>query len=393
MTIPTRDGRRGQARRCGFPPRAVHVDYSRALWWRLCRRLSVRNDAAGVPDAYAYLEELLTECPARTGAEPEPFGCCRYWDLLRLRAHRGRGWDVIEKSWFGESPTVGELSDDEKAAYLRAVGDPGAPPVAEATESAERARLWFMDKRPFEHTGSAVGYIQSTDDQYHPLVDPREVAPERGLIGTKVALRLTQALVVRYPGSGTHEILLHFGVGGGSEAVPKHDFGSTIRCADGNQMPLGGQRLFEGVEIGEEGLNIGMFTVNVHSQGDVQLLQALQSEVFQKGLDLVASVGPVVGLLSVTLASLARHIASSSQNRPVQQGLLALDLDRTLVDSAKLRLGTYVLAQAPAQVDGRPWSWNAYVYDRARNAIVCANDHDRLIPFNYVAVGIQSLRG
>jgi len=299
---------------------------------------------------------------------------------------------MIDEAWFCGSPTVGQLCDDEKAIYLRAVDDPDAPPVPEAvTESAERYRLWFTDKKPFDHTGSTVGYIQPSGGQFHPLVDPREIGPERALMGKKVAVRLTQALVVRYPGNGVHEILLHFGVGRGKEPMPKHDFGSTIRCADGNHMPVGGQRLFEGVEIGEDGLNIAMFTVNVHSQGDVRLLQALQSEVFQKGLDLVASTGPVVGLLSVTLASLARHIARSSENRPVQQGLLALDLDRTLVDSAKLRRGSYVLAQAPAEVDGHPWSWNAYVYDRARNSIVYADDHDKLIPFNYVAIGIQLL--
>jgi hypothetical protein len=299
---------------------------------------------------------------------------------------------VIDESWFGSSPTVGQLSDDEKAAYLRAVDDPEAPPAAGAGESAERFRLPLTEERPFDHTGSALGYIQATDGQYHPLVDPREVGPERGLIGQKVAVRLTQALVVRYPGNGVHEILLHFGIGGRSGSAPEHDFGSTVRCADGNQMPVGGQRLFEGIEIGEDGLTLAMFTVNVHSQGDAQLLQALQSDVFQKGLDLVSSAGPVVGLLSVTLASLARHIAGSSENRPVQQGLVALDLDRTLVDSPKLRRGTYVLAQAPALVNGRPWSWNAYVYDRARNAIVHADDLDKLIPFNYVAVGIQPLR-
>ena len=298
---------------------------------------------------------------------------------------------MIDESWFGRSPTVGQLGDDERAAYLRAVDDPEAPPATVAGESAERFRVSFTGERPFDHTGSALGYIQATDGQYLTIVDPREIGPERSLIGKKVAVRLTQALVVRYPGNGVHEILLHFGIGGGSGLTPEHDFGSTVRCADGNHMPVGGQRLFDGIEVGEDGLSLAMFTVNVHSQGDVQLLKALQSEVFQKGLDLVSSVGPVVGLLSVTLASLAKHIASSSENRQVQQGLVALDLDRTLVDSAKLRLGTYVLAQAPALVNGRPWSWNAYVYDRARNVIVHADDVDKLIPFNYVAVGIQPL--
>ena len=299
---------------------------------------------------------------------------------------------MIDESWFGRSPTVGQLGDDERAAYLRAVDDPEAPPATVAGESAQRFRVSFTGERPFDHTGSALGYIQATDGQYLTIVDPREIGPERSLIGKKVAVRLTQALVVRYPGNGVHEILLHFGIGGGSGLTPEHDFGSTVRCADGNHMPVGGQRLFDGIEVGEDGLSLAMFTVNVHSQGDVQLLRALQSEVFQKGLDLVSSVGPVVGLLSVTLASLAKHIASSSENRQVQQGLVALDLDRTLVDSAKLRLGTYVLAQAPALVNGRPWSWSAYVYDRARNVIVHADDVDKLIPFNYVAVGIQPLR-
>ena len=69
---------------------------------------------------------------------------------------------MIDESWFGSSPTVGQLSDDEKAAYLRAVDDPEAPPAAGAGEPAERFRLWFTEDRPFDHTGSALGYIQPT---------------------------------------------------------------------------------------------------------------------------------------------------------------------------------------------------------------------------------------
>jgi hypothetical protein len=297
---------------------------------------------------------------------------------------------VFDESWFGGVPTVGQLSDEEKAAYLTAVGDPETL-AATAGEPTDRLQLPFMAKRPFEHTGSTVGYIQPDGGTYHAIVDPRKIGPERGLIGAKVAVRLTQALVMRYPGRGVHEILLHFGAGTGGQAKPPHNFSSTIRCADGNQMPVGGQLLFSGIEVAEDGLNIAMFTVNVHSQGDVQLLRALQGEVFSRGLDVAASAGPVVGLLSATLVSLATAIAKSSENRPVQRGLLALDLGRTLVDSPKLRLGSYVLAQAPALVNGRPWSWNDYIYDQERNAIVCECERSTLIPFNYVAVGIQPL--
>ena len=68
---------------------------------------------------------------------------------------------MIDESWFGGSPAVGQLSADEQAAYLRAVDDPDAPPATDAAgESAERFRLWGTGPRPFEHTGSAVGYIQ-----------------------------------------------------------------------------------------------------------------------------------------------------------------------------------------------------------------------------------------
>ena len=46
---------------------------------------------------------------------------------------------MIDESWFGGLLTVGQLSDDEKATYLRVVGDPDAPPAAEA---AGRRRTW-----------------------------------------------------------------------------------------------------------------------------------------------------------------------------------------------------------------------------------------------------------
>jgi hypothetical protein len=132
-----------------------------------------------------------------------------------------------------------------------------------------------------------------------------------------------------------------------------------------------------------------MRTVNVRSEDDAKLMAALQSEVFQKGLNLISSVGPAVGLLSATLGSIARYIAAGAKNRSVQQGLMAAGFDLELVDEPKLRPGTYIMAQAPAEVQGMRWSWGNYVYDRQQRAIVDARDRATLIGYNYVAIGIK----
>jgi hypothetical protein len=301
---------------------------------------------------------------------------------------------MSDHSWFGDAPSVGELNSGDLAAYLTAVDDPEL--VAATPASGAREERWsfqlpvITEPRPFKHTGSMVGYIRVGNGDRHKIVDPSTVSPDQKLLGETIAIRLTGALVVRYPGRGVHEILLNFGVRRGNNPTPKHNFNATISAADGNHMPVSGQMLFTGIEVRDDGLAVEMSTVNVHSEGDKRLLGVLQSEVFQKGLDLVASTGPVVGLLSVTLDSLAKYIAGSSENRKVQTGFLGLDLDDTLPDTPKLRAGTYVLAQAPAEVNDRPWSWADYVYDQPRHVIVRESD-DRLIEFNYVTLGIQPL--
>jgi len=304
---------------------------------------------------------------------------------------------MSDHSWFNDSLSVGELSPDDLAAYLAIVDDPELAVAAPASYAAEERWSFQLQlpvitqTRPYKHTGSMVGYIRVGSGDRHKIVDPSTVSPDQNLIGHKIAIWLTGALVVRYPGRGVHEILLNFGVRGGSDPTSKHHFSATVSAADGNHMPVSGQMLFTGIEVRHDGVAVEMSTVNVHSEGDKELLRVLQSEVFQKGLDLVASTGPVVGLLSVTLDSLAKYIAGSSENRRVQTGFLGLDVDDTLSDTPKLRAGTYVLAQAPAEVNDRPWSWADYVYDRQRHVIVREAD-GRLIEFNYVTLGIQPLQ-
>ena len=141
-------------------------------------------------------------------------------------------------------------------------------------------------------------------------------------------MQLTQALVVRYPGRGTHEILLHFDAGDRGMKDERMQFGSTVRSADASTPALVGQVLFSGLLVAPDGLSIRLRTINVRSEDDARLLAVLQSDVFRAGLDVAASVGPAIGLLSQTLGSIATYFATRASNMPVQDGLLAIGLQR-----------------------------------------------------------------
>lgn len=294
---------------------------------------------------------------------------------------------VTETDWFEGVKSVGELQGDDLLDYLRSVDDPSVESL-DVDNATERRFLGLGEKKAFQHTGNEVGYIAERDGEYLSIVDPRDVAPQRDLSGRTVTIQLTQALVVRYPGRGAHQILLHFDAGGRDPAAERFRFSTTMRSADGNRPAIAGQILFSGLKVGADGLSIRMKTINVCSEDDQKLLSVTESDVFRTGLDLAKSTGPVIGMLSVTLDSIAQFIAGRAKNRPVQDGLVAGGFDTALADAPKLRPGTYVMTQAPSAVEGVPWSWGDYVFDRQRGAIVRTTDHSQPIGYNYVAIGV-----
>ena len=295
---------------------------------------------------------------------------------------------MAEDGWFDGIRAVGDLLPDEYNDYLRLVEDPSVEQQPGDRESAQTRRAFgFGEKKPFDYTGSQIGYIEDGSDRELGIVDPREIASTRNLAGQRVTVRLTQALVVRYPGRGVHHVLMHLDAGDRGMSGTRYQFSSTVRSGDATTPAIVGQVLFSGLPVDGDGLSIRLQTINVCSEDDEKLISALQSQVFQMGLDLVAAAGPVVLLLSTALGAIATSLASRAKNRPVHDGLLALALDSSLIDLPKLRLGTYVLVQAPAMFDGRVWSWRDYVYHRDKGAIVKTGT-DQAIPFNYVALGI-----
>jgi hypothetical protein len=293
---------------------------------------------------------------------------------------------MADAGWFDGIALLGDLPANEYDDYLRRIDDPSAEDAGDGQH--ERAITFSRKRQPFSYTGSQVGHIQAGQDRYLRIVDPRDIEPDRTLAGQRVTVQLTQALVVRYPGRGTHEILLHFDAGDRGMKDERMQFGSTVRSADASTPALVGQVLFSGLLVAPDGLSIRLRTINVRSEDDAKLLAVLQSDVFRAGLDVAASVGPAIGLLSQTLGSIATYFATRASNMPVQDGLLAIGLQRDLVDAPKLRLGSYVLAQAPSTVGGRLWSWADYVYDRERGVIVESRNRDAAISYNYIALGI-----
>ena len=297
-----------------------------------------------------------------------------------------------DAGWFDGIALLGDLPANEYEDYLRRVGDPSAQDP-DAGPDTERALTLRRRVQPFNYTGSQVGHIRPGPDRYLRIVDPRDIEPDRALAHQRFTVQLTQALVARYPGHGSHEILLHFDAGDGGMKDERMQFGSTVRSADGSTPALVGQVLFSGLRVAADGLSIRLRTINVSSEDDARLLAVLQSDVFRGGLDLAASVGPAIGLLSQTLGSIATYFASRASNKPVQDGLLAVGLQRDLVDAPKLRLGSYVLAQAPSDLGGRLWSWADYVYDRERGVIVESRNTETAIGYNYIALGIGRTEG
>lgn len=248
----------------------------------------------------------------------------------------------------------------------------------------------------WKHTDNLYGFIPTHATPDGPIeIKPIQKAPKSpGLIGRGLRVTLDRLYVADYPGSGVHHVLFNFStvhlVEDGKQKEQVH-FDATYLTRQQEHAQVNGSTIFLNLNVGEDGFNMKVRTVNVKNEDDTKLIAFLQTETFKQGLQLARSFNPVVAQVSDTAVSIFKFLSDPSRekNYPVQQFELGLDFS-DIVTHGRLAEGSYVIIQYPGSKIP-DWSWDSVAYDIGSARIYLKADRQKAFPYNYVILSISAM--
>lgn len=303
---------------------------------------------------------------------------------------------------FDDLRVLGDMPPEQAIAKLREIGE---DEVANTLESAPRRRgpldslanmfsLLRLTPPAWVNTAHAFGYLApaSAEGGMLPIRHAGNMNGDPQLKNSRIRITLNRLRVAKYPGSGTHRILLDFyarnEIPGSAEAL---HFNATFRAEEGEEVAVIGHPIFVGLNVGTEGVAFGCKTVNVQNDNDQKFLEFLDSDVFKAGLHLASTLQPAIAPLTSMALGLTKSIAQRNQNVPVQEFMMGLDFSGDPA-GARLAEGSYLAVQIP-QSSLLIWDWNEWVFNRDNGQVVKKSDPTQLIPYNYIIFGVTKYDG
>jgi hypothetical protein len=288
------------------------------------------------------------------------------------------------------------MSSEQAAAKLREVGEDEAAAIMEQVQSTNQETFglldWFRGRdRAWQHAAHAFGYLAPTElsGDILPIRHVGDIYADGTLKNTQIKITLDGLRVADYPGNGDHRILFDFYAQNQLPSAVEHvHFNSTYRIREGERAAILGYPIFIGLNVGTEGVAFRCFTVNVKNEQDEIMLNMMESDVFKAGLKLANTVQPAIAPLTGLAIALTKSIATRYRNVPVQDFYLGLDFTN-ITTGARLAIGSYIAVQIPESFK-RVWDWKDWVYHPTSGQVVSKTDPERLIPYNYIILGVSS---
>lgn len=305
-----------------------------------------------------------------------------------------------DQVWFDDVPVIGELPPAEAAARLRRVGE---DEVAEAFEVMREISShtfgpdkpwWEHPDKPWLHTAHAFGYLPPVlAGNASMTIQPAENIPADPVLkNARVKITLDRLRAASYPGRGIHHVLVHFYA---QNQIPEKTedlhFSATYRVHEKEHAALRGYPVFVGLQVGNEGIRLRVRTINVKNDQDEALLTLLESDGFKNGLHLITTVQPALVPLSELAHGLTRMLLTRHENISVQDIDLGLDFS-TLFMRPHLAEGSYLAVQIPESL-APVWDWEEWVYHPTSGLVVKRDDHQQMIPYNYLVFSISRYNG
>ena len=298
---------------------------------------------------------------------------------------------VNSASWFEEFPVLGRLPPAQAAAKLRELGD---ETTAALLEGAQPKGLfdrspWPVQDRPWQHTAHAFGYLgpAAPSDEPASIRHAGNIDADLSLRQARITIKLDRLRVAAYPGGGMHRVLFDFAA---QNRLPNDvedlHFNATFRVRDGEHAAVLGYPIFVGLNVGNAGVALKCYTINVQNDADEALLGLLEGDVFRTGLKLAATVQPAIAPLSGMAVALTRTLAARHRNVPVQNFQLGLDFTN-IPTGARLAEGAYIAVQIPESLE-IAWNWSEWMFLQTSGQVVSRANPTQLIPYNYLIFSV-----
>jgi hypothetical protein len=285
--------------------------------------------------------------------------------------------------------TFHEFKPDEKAAVLASLGELVATPLVGAPRSD--FGIFGSTPRVFDRGAHTFGYVRpaETGESLIEIRHAGNIAPEMELRNSQLWIGLSGLRIAEYPGRGKHSILFGF-YGRNQTAKTKENlhFSAKYSAMNGDSVGVLNLPIFVGLNVGDEGVAFECLTVNILNNDDEAFLSFLDGELFKSGLKLVKAAQPAIAMFSEMALGITKSLLRQRRNIPVQKFALGLDFADRIPGGARLRQGTYIATQIPAQ-DSRIWSWNDWVWDCQIGMVVDKETKTKPIPHNSVLFNVR----
>ncbi|WP_426131680.1 hypothetical protein [Pararhizobium sp. PWRC1-1] len=236
------------------------------------------------------------------------------------------------------------------------------------------------------YTGAKIGFIPAVGNTAAcDIVNAIGMKADDALKDQPLKISLDVFHVQNYPGMGKHRILCEFsGKNQTQKEAEAMRFALTVAANDKSFAAHIGHPIFVGVNVGKDGLSFEGRTVNVKSDTDDLMLDALGNSTFRDGLSLLTTAQPVLKPFVKLAEGVVTSVLNRNKNREVFKFALGLDFSDSRT-TAKLRLGSYVVVQT----DETDWNWDEFFWHTGSGAVLPKGDKDEPLSLNYLVFGVS----
>lgn len=292
-----------------------------------------------------------------------------------------------------------QLTPEEAIPLLDEIGDTGAVealtklvqknPELNSTNLSDLPESDILERARWRGTEHAYGYVQVDDDNndFFDIIPATTLVPDQTLKGQQLNIKLGSLYTMNYPGFGRHNVLMHFRCkhqDSTSNDTKLIEFEQKFKSIEGEGAGDIGSFVFFGLRAPSNGLEFHVQTVNISNDSDEGALQVLESDTIKNGLDLVNASFSTLAPFTDMAKGVLGLLLARNRNKTVQDFKIGFDFDESAVDIAKLKLGTYVVAQAKR--NEMPWS--DWVYQRSTGLVVNKQDKTKRLPYNHISFNV-----
>lgn len=293
--------------------------------------------------------------------------------------------------------SIQELTALEAIDFLKEIGDnTSAEDFAELIQenaSLANIKILTLDERyvlpnaKWRGTEHTYGYIENSEEDLLSIKHASTVKPDLTLKGSPINIKLGSLYTINYPGWGRHNVLMHFKckhANTDNNEFITIEFQQKFKSREGEGAGNLGDFIFNGLRVPNSGLQFDVQTINISNDGDEEALRVLESDTIKNGLKLINASFSTLAPCTIMAQGILGMLLKSGKNKIVQHFTIGFDFENSSAEIAKLREGTYIVAQTKRNL----LNWNEWCFQRSSGLVVNKKDTSQRLQLNHITFNI-----